>query len=173
MQALNPLVKTYFIPLELSSPESVHKAATEILSNTDIQNIDVLINSAGVMGAPYTPIDKWKDSKGSPLDLHFAVNHLGHLLLTLLLLERIWSSGPGARIIDVGAAAHRVYGVNLYDLTFSVCIFRAFFLATATSSLANQDRVCIDRQDVRCLEGIRPVKDSKPSDHEVFCFQST
>lgn len=39
-------------------------------------------------------------------ELHFATNHLGHFLFTLLLLPRIIKSAP-ARIVVVSSEMHR------------------------------------------------------------------
>lgn len=62
----------------------------------DLQNepqIDILINNAGVMMHPY---DKTMDG----IETHFAVNHLGHFLLTILLMDKLKKS-PEARVINV------------------------------------------------------------------------
>lgn len=68
--------------------------------------LDVLINNAGVicLGRQET-----KDG----LELQFGVNHIGHFLLTNLLLDRM---GPGARIVVVGSGAHRVGRIDFDDL---------------------------------------------------------
>lgn len=62
----------------------------------DLQNepqIDILINNAGVMMHPY---DKTMDG----VETHFAVNHLGHFLLTIQLVDKLKKS-PEGRIINV------------------------------------------------------------------------
>ena len=82
-----------FVQLDLGSLASVRAFAAKILE--DEQRIDILINNAGVVCGSY---------KESPdgLELTFAVNHLGHFLLTNLLLNRL-KEAPSARIVNVGA----------------------------------------------------------------------
>ncbi|XP_050435983.1 retinol dehydrogenase 12-like isoform X2 [Adelges cooleyi] len=82
--------------LELSFFASVRKCATEILNSEE--NIHILINNAGIMMCPKTMSEDGQE-------LHFATNHLGHFLFTLLLLPRVLRSKP-ARIINVTSLAH-------------------------------------------------------------------
>lgn len=82
--------------LDLADMSSIRACADRILKTE--KNINLLINNAGVMFAP---------ERNTPegIETHFAVNHLGHFLLTLLLLPRIIESRP-ARIVNVSSLGH-------------------------------------------------------------------
>ena len=71
-----------FRKLDLASLSSVWQFSERILEEED--EIHVLINNARVMFPPYTRTE-------DGFELTFAVNHLGHFLLTNLL-DRIKSS---------------------------------------------------------------------------------
>lgn len=64
------------LDLDLSSFESIKKAAAEI--NANESRLDILITNAGVMGASGTTKEGY--------ELQFGVNHMGHALLIQLLL---------------------------------------------------------------------------------------
>ena len=72
-----------FYKLDLASLESVRNCAKEIMHNED--KIDILINNAGIMICP-----NWKTEDG--FDMQFGTNHLGHFLLTELLMPLIKKS---------------------------------------------------------------------------------
>ena len=82
--------------LDLASLESVRNFSAKI--NRQEERIDILINNAGIMACP-----KWKTKDG--FEMQFGVNHIGHFLLTNLLLDKIKSSGP-SRIVNVSSRAH-------------------------------------------------------------------
>jgi len=73
--------------LDLASLESVRKCAASILEK--YPHIDILINNAGVSVPPSKGL---KTVEG--YEINFGVNHLGHFLLTNLLLDRIKESSP-------------------------------------------------------------------------------
>jgi len=104
VRARNTLIEIREISLDLSSPDSVRTAAFEI--NDYPGTIDVLVNSAAVLALPnYT-----KTQEG--YELTFATNHLGHFLLTNLIMPKL--SSPGGRIVSVAALA-QAYTDILYD----------------------------------------------------------
>jgi len=84
------------LPLDLTSLASVQACAREFLARDE--PLHVLINNAGVAGARGLTADGF--------ELHFGVNHLGHFALTMLLLDRLKASGPGARVVNVSSEAH-------------------------------------------------------------------
>lgn len=73
--------------LDLASFNSIRTFADEVLK--DFPKIHVLINNAGV-NVPSSKSMKTKDG----FEIHFGVNHLGHFLLTKLLLQRLKDSAP-------------------------------------------------------------------------------
>lgn len=82
--------------LDLGSLASVRAFAAAFLEKYD--RLDGLVNNAGVMN---TPEGKTEDG----FETQFGVNHLGHFLLTELLLGRLKKSAP-SRIVCVASAAH-------------------------------------------------------------------
>jgi NAD(P)-dependent dehydrogenase (short-subunit alcohol dehydrogenase family) len=83
------------LPLDLADLSSVRQAAADVLARDE--PIHVLINNAGVAG------QRGQTAQG--YELAFGINHLGHFLLTNLLLDRIKESGP-ARIVNVSSDSH-------------------------------------------------------------------
>ena len=75
------------VELDLSSLESVRKCAAEILEC--YEKVDLLICNAGVSVPPSQGL-KTRDG----IEINFGVNHLGHFLLTNLLVDRMKQSAP-------------------------------------------------------------------------------
>lgn len=73
----------YIERLDLASLRSVRICADRVLDH--VSKIDILINNAGIMGCP-----NWKTEEG--YDMQFGVNHLGHYLLTNMLLPLLKKS---------------------------------------------------------------------------------
>ncbi|KAF3948079.1 hypothetical protein CMV_025877 [Castanea mollissima] len=97
-----PTAKVDAMELDLSSMASVKKFASEF--NSSGLPLNILINNAGVMATPFMLS---KDN----IELQFATNHLGHFLLTNLLLENMKKtsrkSRKEGRIVNVSSEAHR------------------------------------------------------------------
>jgi len=93
--------------LELCSFESVRKCAQEVLDTED--KLHVLINNAGMSGVP-------RELTEDGCERTMQTNHLGHFLLTSLLLDLLKKSSP-SRIINVSSFAHHFGKLDLDDLT--------------------------------------------------------
>lgn len=111
--------------LDLADLASVRAFADTFLAAYD--RLDLLINNAGVMA---TPPRKTADG----FELQFGTNHLGHYVLTGLLLGRLTSTG-GARVVTVSSSAHRGGSIHFDDinLTSGYTPFKAY----GQSKLAN------------------------------------
>uniref|UniRef100_A0A7N8WRD3 Zgc:112332 n=1 Tax=Mastacembelus armatus TaxID=205130 RepID=A0A7N8WRD3_9TELE len=92
--------------LDLSDTQSI-RAFAELI-NKEEKQVNILINNAGVMMCPYS-----KTADG--FEMQLGVNHLGHFLLTYLLLDLIKHSSP-ARIVVVASVAHTWTGMRLNDI---------------------------------------------------------
>ena len=91
---------------DLSSMDSVHAFANDFL--LQYKRLDVLVNNAGGY------FDR-KIITGDGYEYTFAMNHLGHFLLTNRLLDLIRHSAP-ARIINVSSNAHQTGHIRFDDL---------------------------------------------------------
>jgi retinol dehydrogenase-12 len=85
----------FLLRLDLADLSSVRTCADAFLARGEA--LQVLVNNAGVAGR--------RGLTKQGFELMFGVNHLGHFLLTQLLLERLTSSGP-ARVVTVASDAH-------------------------------------------------------------------
>jgi retinol dehydrogenase-12 len=85
----------FFLALDLADLESVRSCAEGFLAGGE--PLHVLVNNAGVAGA--------RGLTKQGFELMFGVNHLGHFLLTQLLLDRLVASAP-ARVVTVSSDSH-------------------------------------------------------------------
>jgi NAD(P)-dependent dehydrogenase (short-subunit alcohol dehydrogenase family) len=90
--------KLKYYNADLSSLEEVKTLADSILN--DYQQLDVLVNNAGIGGGPKNSSKREISKDG--YELRFVVNYLSHFVLTHKLLELIKKSSP-ARIVNVSS----------------------------------------------------------------------
>lgn len=92
--------------LDLASLKSVRSFAEDVQQSEE--RLDILVNNAGIMRCPY-----WKTEDG--FEMQFGVNHLGHFLLTHLLLNMLERS-KASRVINVSSLAHVRGKIRFDDL---------------------------------------------------------
>jgi len=118
VKLLHPDVNCRYLHLDLSSQRSVRAAAKEVLSYSDVPQIDILINNAGVMNIP----DRTVSEDG--IEMQFATNHIGHFLFTNLIVGKLIASSKGSakgatRIVNVSSRGVRFSPVRFSDLNFT------------------------------------------------------
>ncbi|XP_027923731.1 short-chain dehydrogenase TIC 32, chloroplastic-like isoform X1 [Vigna unguiculata] len=103
IQRDNPSAKIDMMELDLSSMESVRKFAAQFKSCG--LPLNILVNNAGIMATPF------RLSKDN-IELQFATNHVGHFLLTNLLLETMKQTAieqrKEGRIVNVSSRRHKL-----------------------------------------------------------------
>lgn len=90
------------VRMDLASLASVDAAAKKVLAKTS--RLDILMNNAGIMAVPpQVSIDGY--------EIQFATNHLGHALLTKLLLPTMLKTaqqpGSDVRIVTLTSHSHQ------------------------------------------------------------------
>lgn len=127
------------VALDLGDLAAVRACAAALLARE--LPIHGLVNNAGLAGVRGLTRDGF--------EIQFGTNHLGHYLLTRLLLDRIVASGP-ARIVNVSSASHynakRLDWDTLQKKTRTITSMREY----AVSKLAN---VLFTKELARRLEG--------------------
>lgn len=111
--------------LDLSSLESVRKFSNKFLKEEN--RLDILINNAGIMICP-------KSLTRDGFETQIGVNHMGHFLLTNLLLDLLKKSSP-SRIVVLSSLAHVAGYIKKDDLNSEKSYNR--ILAYGQSKLAN------------------------------------
>ncbi|WP_233166486.1 SDR family oxidoreductase [Archangium sp. Cb G35] len=110
---------------DLGSLESIRNFARELQGQHPV--LDVLVNNAGVITVK-------RETTRDGFESQLGVNHLGHFLLTNLLLEPL-RRAPQGRIINVSSGAHKTGSIHWEDphLTRNFGVWRAY----SQSKLAN------------------------------------
>ena len=108
---------------DLGKMDDIRQFTEEFKANYD--RLDVLVNNAGVIS-----LERRETKDG--LEEQFGVNHIGHFLLTLRLLDRMQA---GSRIVVVASGAHKVGKIhfNDYNLKHGFNVITAY----SQSKLAN------------------------------------
>ncbi|XP_070776217.1 dehydrogenase/reductase SDR family member 13-like [Enoplosus armatus] len=120
----------HYMQLDLASLKSVRCFAETFLKTQS--RLDLLINNAGLVADGRT-----EDGFG----IQFGVNHLGHFLLTCLLLERL-KEAEGGRVVTLSSMAHRWGHIDFNALAASGHLGTGryswqFFQAYCNSKLCN------------------------------------
>ena len=97
------------IEMDLASPKSVQTFVDDFSSQ--INKLDILINNAGVMACP-----EIRTSEG--WELQFAVNQIGHFVLTKGLLP-LMEKAEGARLVALSSTGHKISGIRWDDIHFN------------------------------------------------------
>jgi NAD(P)-dependent dehydrogenase (short-subunit alcohol dehydrogenase family) len=121
-------ITSTFVEVHLDSLASVRKAAQQILDDTSILKIDIIINNAGVMATPYS-----KSEDG--IETQFAINHVSHFLLTNLLMPKLLAA-QSPRVVNVSSFGNVLADIR-EDLGFSGGKAYNPFVAYGQSKTAN------------------------------------
>ncbi|MFC5759244.1 SDR family NAD(P)-dependent oxidoreductase [Rhizobium sp. GCM10022189] len=106
-RALSDIANIEVDRLDLADLDSVRQFAGRFVASG--RKADMVINSAGIMACPQTPV-------GPGWEAQLATNHLGHFAL----VNRLWPAmAPGARVVSVSSAAHGITPIRWDDIHFA------------------------------------------------------
>lgn len=105
IEAAAPGAKASWVQLDLTEPDSIAAAATQVIERHP--QLDALVNNAGVMQTP-------KRQTAEGFELQFATNHLGHFRLARALYGHLAKSK--GRIVVVSSLVHHQGKIHLDDL---------------------------------------------------------
>ncbi len=108
---------------DLGNYASIRAFANLVRKSHD--HIDILVNNAG-----FISLDRQETEEG--IERQFGINHVGHFLLTMSLLDLM---GEGGRIVNVASGAHKTGKIHFDDinLTKGFNVIKAY----SQSKLAN------------------------------------
>ncbi|KAF8979227.1 hypothetical protein BGZ52_005149 [Haplosporangium bisporale] len=96
-----------FLEMDLNDLKKVQRAAQEYLSRG--HPLHILINNGGISS------EEWSVSADGT-ERHFALNYLGHFVLTTALLDRLKESQP-SRVVVVSSLAYEILPPGGFDLS--------------------------------------------------------
>ncbi|OAP59534.1 hypothetical protein AYL99_06832 [Fonsecaea erecta] len=119
LKSTYPNVDYRSLQVDLSSQKSVRAAAAQVMGWDDVPTIDIVINNAGIMNIPQRTITE------DGVELTMATNHVGHFLLTNLIMPKVLAAAHAAgnkkgavRIINLASQGIYVGGVRFSDMTY-------------------------------------------------------
>ncbi|XP_071339875.1 retinol dehydrogenase 14 [Trachinotus anak] len=121
--------------LDLANLRSVREFCKSFLQRE--KRLDILINNAGMPG-----VLDWTDDSFS---MCFGVNHLGHFLLTNLLLPRLKECAP-SRVVTLTCSTYKYQKLDFQDLNYNLLPFFTY----CRSKLAN---IYFSQELARITEG--------------------
>ena len=100
--------KENIVEMDLGNLNSVRKFTEDFKES--FGKLDLLINNAGIMACPETRI-------GNGWESQFAVNHIGHFLLTKELMDSM-AENDNAKFVSLSSSAHSLTGILWDDIHF-------------------------------------------------------
>jgi NAD(P)-dependent dehydrogenase (short-subunit alcohol dehydrogenase family) len=100
--------KENIVEMDLGNLNSVKKFTEDFKES--FGKLDLLINNAGIMACPETRV-------GNGWESQFAVNHIGHFLLTKELMDTM-AENDSARFVSLSSSAHSLTGILWDDIHF-------------------------------------------------------
>lgn len=124
-----------YMEVDLANMRSIREFSKTFLQKE--KRLDILINNAGMPS-----VLDWTDDDFS---MCFGVNHLGHFLLTNLLLPRLKESSP-SRVINLTCSSYKYQKLDFQDLNYNLFPFFTY----CRSKLAN---IYFTQELARMMEG--------------------
>ena len=103
-----PSSKLDVMPVDLSDFESIKTFAQEFKSK--FKRLDILVNNAGIL------FNKPKRNTAN-IEMQLATNHLGHFLLTSLIIE-LMPDSKDSRVVSLSSLAHNKAEIFFDDINF-------------------------------------------------------
>ncbi|KAF9293387.1 hypothetical protein BGZ88_005455 [Linnemannia elongata] len=103
-----PTPQLEFLELDLNDMNKAHQASKEFLKKG--LPLHILVNNSGIMNCPFA-------LSTDGIETQFAVNHMGHFVFTLGLLDKIKESQP-SRIVILSSLAHEMTPKHMNGIDF-------------------------------------------------------